>query len=146
MATSQQRFYQNNKEKVLAYKKEHYAKKSNKASNDLFRNIQLKGKTKGESRKMIKNAIEAGAIMIKYVAPDAQEYWEHGGFRITTCWSPQRWIENKRSPIRIDQKIILVEYRENAKYCFREEPCDREVLEIIFEPWMLYEIMSAETE
>jgi len=146
MATPQQKFYKNNREKVLAYKKEHYAKKSNKMVIDLFKNIQLKGKTKSESRKMIKNAIEAGNIVIKYVPPDAQHAFEEYGIGSRTSWTPQEWIRNERSLIRIDQNTIVVEYRENATYDFREEPCDREVLEIIFEPWMLITPMTREDE
>lgn len=144
MATSQQRFYHNNREKVLAYKKEHYAKKSNKKVFDLFKQIQLKGKTKSESRRIIKNAIDAAAIIIKYVAPDAQQAFDESGLRPNTHWTPKDWIICQRSPIRIDQKIIMVDYIENSPYHFREEPCDREILEIVFEPWMLVAPMMSE--
>ena len=146
MSTSQQRFYHNNREKVLAYKKEHYAKKSNKKVFDLFKQIQLKGKTKSESRRIIKNAIDAAAIVINYTPPDAQQAFDECAIISRTSWTPNEWIDNERSPIRIDQKIIMVDYRENASYHFREEPHDREVLEIVFEPWMLFKIMSYEDE
>jgi hypothetical protein len=146
MATSQQRFYQNNREKVLANKKKYYAKKSNKDVNDLFKNVQLNGKTKRESNKIIKNAITAGALTIKYTAPDREREFDERGFIARTSWTPREWIDCKRSPIRIDQKLITVDYRENAPYHFREEPQDREVLEIIFEPWMLVKPMMAEDE
>jgi len=146
MLTSQQKFYHNNREKVLAYKKEHYAKKSNKKIFDLFKNIQLKGKTKSESRKIIKTAIDAGAIVIQYTPPDAQQAFDECAIISRTCWTSKEWIDCQRSPIRTDQNTIVVEYRENARYDFREEPCDREVLEITFEPWMLYKIMSYEDE
>jgi len=115
MATPQQRFYQNNREKVLAYKKQHYAKKTNKEAIDLFKSIQLKGKTKSESRKIIKTAIEAGEIVI--VAPNNE---------LQTYWTPQQWIDNKNAPIRTDQKIITLDYKKNEN-----------VLEITFEPWIL---------
>lgn len=117
MATPQARFYQNNREKVLAYKKEHYAKKSNKYAIDLFKQIQLKGKTKSESRRIIKTAINAGEIVIKYMTPDS-----------LTTLTPQQWIDNQRLTVRTDQKIITVDYRENEN-----------ILEITFEPWILVE-------
>lgn len=133
MATSQQRFYQNNKEKVLAYKKEHYAKKSNKASNDLFRNIQMKGKTKSESRKIIKEAIHVGSLLINYEPPDDQHLFDESE-RWRTNWTPEQWIDATRASIRIDQKIITVEYKDDY----------REWIQIIFEPWMLVTLPPAE--
>lgn len=117
MSTPQQKFYQNNREKVLAYKKEHYAKKTNKHAIHLFKSVQLKGKTKSESRRIIKQAVDAGAITIKHLASNSQ-----------TTWTPQQWIDNKCPPIREDQKYITVDYTENES-----------VLEIILEPWMLVE-------
>jgi hypothetical protein len=144
MATSQQRFYQNNREKVLANKKKYYAKKSNKDVNDLFKNVQLNGKTKRESNKIIKNAIASDAIIIKYTAPDAQHLFDEFGLRPNTHWTPKDWIICQRSPIRIDQKLITVDYRENSSYHFKSDPQDREVLEITFEPWMLVKPMMAE--
>ena len=147
MSTPQQRFYQKNSEKVRAYKKEHYAKKSNKKIFDLFKNIQLKEKTKSESRRIIKNAIATNALAIYYKAPDAQHLFDEFGVQSRINWTPQEWIDNERSPIRIDQKTIIVEYKENATYYFRTNPCpsDRQVLEITFEPWMLVAPMMSET-
>lgn len=146
MASSQQKFYQNNRDKVLAYKKEHYAKKSNKKEFEMFKNIQIKGKTKSESNKIIKTAIATQSIVIKYVAPDAEHKFEEHGIISRTSWTLQEWIDNKRSSIRIDQKRIMVECRENSTYYFKTEPHYREVLEITFEPWMLEQIMTTENE
>lgn len=134
MATSQQRFYHNNREKVLAYKKEHYAKKSNKKVFDLFKQIQLKGKTKSESRRIIKTAIDAGSILINYAIPDAQRLFNESE-RWRTDWTPEQWIDGTRSSIRTDQKIITVDYKDDY----------REWLQIIFEPWMLVIPPPAET-
>jgi len=146
MATPQQIYYQNHRDAVREYKKAHYAKKSHRQEISLFKTIQLKGKTKGESRKIIKNAIEAGTIAIKYIPPDAQKRFDDWGIPSQTTWTPLVWVENKRSPIRTDQKTIVVNYRENIPYSFREKPQDREVLEITFEPWMLEHVMSYEDE
>lgn len=144
MSTPQQRFYQNNKEKVLAYKKQHYAKKTNKHAIDLFKNVQLKGKTKSESRRIIKQAVDTGGVIIKYVAPDAQQSFNECGLYPNTYWTPKDWIICKRSPIRIDQKIITVDFIENSQYHFKSDPENKEVLEIIFEPWMLVTPMMSE--
>jgi hypothetical protein len=132
MATPQQKFYQNNREKVLAYKKEHYAKKSNKKVFDLFKQIQLKGKTKSESRRIIKTAIDAGRIAIKCITPYAQHRFDECGIWERICWTPESWIDNKHPPIRTDQNTIVVEYIEL-------ETLEQNIL-IILEPWMLEDL------
>lgn len=135
MATSQQRFYQNNREKVLANKKKYYAKKSNKDVNDLFKNVQLNGKTKRESNKIIKNAITSGAIGIKCITPESQRKFDECGIWERICWGPESWIANGHPSIRTDRGIIVVDYVEHLLH-----------LEIIFEPWMLVKPMMAEDE
>jgi hypothetical protein len=149
MATPQQIYYQNNREAVLKYKKAFYAKKSKKQEIALLKNIQLKGKTKSQSNKIIKTAIYTSNLVINYRAPDIptdpEEYFDFcaaHGKAPRTSFTPRDWIENKRSLIRIDQITIVVDYRENVLYSFSEEPQERKVLEITFEPWMLERVMS----
>lgn len=149
MTTPQQIYYQNHREEVLKYKKAFYAKKSHKQELALFKNIQLKGKTKSQSNRIIRNAIYVNRLVINYRAPDIptdpEEYYDFcvaHGKAPHTLFTPREWIDNKRSLIRMDQMIIVVDYRENVPCHFREEPQDREVLEITFEPWILERVMS----
>jgi len=118
MATPQQIYYQNHRDAVREYKKAHYAKKSHRQEISLFKTIQLKGKTKGESRKIIKNAIQAEGFHIRCVGVHDR----HTMFVLGT------WIEDKYPPIRTDQGIIMVDWAVYETH-----------ITIILEPWMLIE-------
>lgn len=116
MATPQQIYYQNHRDAVREYKKAHYAKKAHKEEISLFKNVQLKGITKSESRKFIKMAILADALNIRCV----------GVHNKHTMFTLETWIDDKYPPIRTDQGIIVVDY---VDYPTRST--------IILEPWML---------
>jgi len=128
MATPQQIYYQNHRDAVREYKKAHYAKKTHRKEIALFKNIQLKGKTKGESRKIIKNAIQAGTLAIKCITPEAQRIFEEQGHWSKVYWCLESWIDNKHPPIRTDQGIIMVDYVDYQDH-----------FTIILEPWILVE-------
>jgi len=118
MATPQQIYYQNHRDAVREYKKAYYAFKTCKEEIALFKNVQLKGKTKGESRKIIKIAIQSEALVIRC----ADRHPRH------TCFVLGTWIEDKHPPIRTDQGIIMVDYVDYQDH-----------FTIILEPWMLVE-------
>lgn len=131
MATPQQKFYHNNREKVLAYKKEHYAKKSNKKVFEFFTNVKFINMTKRDTKNKIKTHI--GNIRIHYHPPDTYEYEQFFNKNPQFYWTIDEWLQED-FPIRKNASCIEVR---------AEHYSNNPTLTIYLQPWMLERVRQA---
>jgi hypothetical protein len=116
------KFYNENRDKILAYKKEFYANKSGKKTFDYLRNVQIIGMTKHESNKKIKDAYRKGRLGFQYVPL-------HGQFELSR--SPTQWIADCRT-LRTDVNGIQITTEDVTVQ-------GDTWLILVFHPWMFQE-------
>lgn len=122
---SHMKFYNENRDKILAYKKEFYAKKSGKKVFDYLRNVQIIGMRKLESNKKIKDAYKKGRLGFQYVPPTT----EPGGKELS-C-NPTQWIADCKT-LRNDVNGIQITTEDVSMQ-------GDTWLILVFHPWMFQE-------
>jgi hypothetical protein len=119
------KFYNENREKILAYKKEFYANKSGKKTFDYLRNVQIVGMTKHESNKKIKDAYRKCRLGFQYVPPPI----EPGGKELSR--NPTQWIADCKT-LRTDVNGIQITTEDVTMQ-------GDTWLILVFHPWMFQE-------
>jgi hypothetical protein len=122
---SHMKFYNENRDKILAYKKEFYAKKSGKKVFDYLRNVQIIGMKKLESNKKIKDAYRKGRLGFQYVPPTT----EPGGKELSR--NPTQWIADCKT-LRNDVNGIQITTEDVSMQ-------GDTWLILVFHPWMFQE-------